>query len=387
MLKVLTTKPKMIKPVQKIKRFISNGTAVLLVLVFIFAGGFTQNKLVRAQSIDQQINALEQQNDAYRNKIDSLENQATSYQDAIRKLQAKIAALQGKIDANVAEQNRLKKEIAKAEAELAKQRDLLGQNIRAMYLEGEISTLEMLASSRDLSEFLNKQQYRSAVEAKITQTLDRINALKLQLKNQSAQIAALLKKQQTQQAELTASRNQQQGLLSLNESQRARYDAKTRDNQAKIDALIAQQRQANFNPDGGYYFLRFPGSKHGFNPNNYPYRNAGFGMSPGPGCVDNDGPDPWGYCTRQCVSYAAWAVVASGRSAPMYYGNARDWVAEAYARGISVSRSPQPGDIAISTSGYWGHAMYVESVSGSTFNTSEYNTYLTGRLSYQTRTY
>ena len=71
----------------------------------------------------------------------------------------------------------------------------------------------------------------------------------------------------------------------------------------------------------------------------------------------------------------------------MYYGNARDWVAAAYARGVEVTRSPQPGDVAISTSGYWGHAMYVEGVSGSTFTTSEYNTYLDGRLTYQTRNF
>src|SRR5262249_31940795 len=153
------------------------------------------------------------------------------------------------------------------------------------------------------------------------------------------------------------------------ESQQAAYNRKTADNQSKIDALIASQRQANFNTDGGFYFLRFPGAVRDFNPGSYPYRNGGFGMSAGPGCVDNDGPDPWGYCTRQCVSYAAWAVKASGRTPPSFYGNARDWVGAAYAHGITVSRSPQPGDVAISTAGYWGHAMYVESVSGGTFRT------------------
>lgn len=386
MLEVLTTKQKMIQFAKKISRFASSSTLILLALLFVFAGSFIQNK-TNALSIQQQIDALQAQNEKYQNAVDDLQDQATSYEDAIKKLQAKISALQGKINANVAEQNRLKKEIAKAEAELEKQRSLLGKNIRAMYLEGEISTLEMLASSRDLSEFLNKQQYRSAVEDKITQTLEKINALKVQLKNQNSQVEALLKKQKAEQAELTASRNEQQSLLHYNESQQAAYNAKTRKNQAKIDELIAQQRRANFNPDGGYYFLRFPGAQRDFSPSSYPYRNSGFGMSPGPGCVDNDGPDPWGYCYRQCVSYAAWAIKASGRSAPMYYGNARDWVSAAYARGIPVYRSPEPGDIAISTSGYWGHAMYVESVSGSTFTTSEYNTYLTGRLSYQTRSY
>jgi peptidoglycan DL-endopeptidase CwlO len=338
-------------------------------------------------SIQDQINALQQENSRNRSIVSDLRNQATSYQDAINQLQAAINALQAQIDANTAEQTRLQNEITKAEEELVKQKKILGESIRTMYVQGQISTLEMLASSDDLSDFVDKQVYHGTVQDKIRDTLNKITALKNQLSEQKNQVERLLAEQNAKQSQQTAARNEQNALLSYNQSQQAAYNQKTRDNQSKIDALIAQQRRANFNPDGGYYFLRFPGAAHGFSPQSYPYRNAGFGMSPGPGCVDNDGPDPWGYCTRQCVSYAAWAVLASGRSAPMYYGNAKDWVGAAYARGIPVYRDPQPGDVAISTSGFWGHAMYVESVSGRTFTTSEYNTYLTGQLSYQTRSY
>lgn len=357
----------------------------ILVLVMVAAG--IPRPMHTEASVQDQINALQQQNSQYRGEILKLRDQATSYQDAINKLQAQINAVQAQIDANTKEQQRLQAEIVAAQAELDKQKKVLGENIRAMYLEGQISTLEMLASSKDLSDFVDKEQYRNSVKDKIKATLDKITVLKNDLENKKEGVEALLKQQQAQQAELGESRAEQANLLAYNENQQAEFNQKTKDNQSKIDALIASQRRANFNPDGGYYFIRFPGNAAGFNPNSYPYRNAGFGMSPGPGCVDNDGPDPWGYCTRQCVSYAAWAVVASGRSAPMYWGNAKDWVAAAYARGIPVYRSPQPGDVAISTAGYWGHAMYVQGVSGNTFTTSEYNTYLNGQLSYQTRSY
>lgn len=382
----------MFKTKQKVKskktsfKQLLSARPLFIVLALLMAVGSVSTVRVVNASISDQINQLRQENAQNRNIVADLENQAVSYQDAINQLQAAINVLQGQIDANTAEQNRLQAEIVVAEAELAKQKRLLGSNIKAMYVEGEISTLEMLASSKDLSEFLDKQQYRTTVQAKIKTTLDKITALKVQLKEQKQQIEALLAQQKVQQNSLTASRAQQANLLSYNQSQQAAYNQKTKDNQNKIDELIASQRRANFNPDGGYYFLRFPGNPQGFSPDAYPYRNSGFGMSPG-GCVDGDGPDKWLYCTRQCVSYAAWAVEASGRQAPVGYGNARDWVANAYARGIPVYRSPEPGDVAISTAGYWGHAMYVESVSGNTFRTSEYNTYLSGQLSYQTRNY
>lgn len=361
--------------------------ALCFMLLFIAVAPRGDKGIVKAATVQEQINALRAENAEYKNTIDKLRGEATSYQDAIAILRAQIDTLQGQIDSNTKEQARLQQEIIVAEEELAKQKRLLGENIKAMYLEGEISTLEMLASSKDLSEFVDKEQYRSSVKDKIRSTLEKVTALKFELTAKKEGVETLLKQQQQQQSQLADSRSEQNNLLAYNESQQADFNNKTKANQSKIDGLIASQRRANFNPDGGYYFLRFAGNASPINPNNYPYRNAGFGMSPGPGCVDNDGPDAWGYCTRQCVSYAAWAVAASGRAAPMYYGNARDWVAAAYARGVQVSRTPEPGDVAISTAGYWGHAMYVESVSGSTFSTTEYNTYLNGTLSRQTRNY
>lgn len=357
---------------------------MLLLSLFVFSS-FTST-FVQANSISDQITALNQQNAANRQQVAQLEDQAESYQDAIAQLQGQIGQLQAQINANIALQEDLKNKIIEAEAELERQKTLLGKNIKAMYLEGEVSTLVMLASSKDLSEFLNKQEYRSAVQDKIKVTLDRITELKAQLKAQKLSVDRLLEEQQSQQAQLAGAKAKQDSLLAYNQQQQATFNQNTKDNQKKIADLIAQQRRANFNPDGGYYFLRFPGAVRDINPENYEYRNAGFGMSPY-GCNDNDGPDRWGYCTRQCVSYTAWAVEASGRDAPRFYGNARNWVAAAYNRGIPVHRTPQPGDVAISTAGYWGHAMYVESVSGNSFTTSEYNTYLDGRLHYVNRNY
>jgi surface antigen len=85
------------------------------------------------------------------------------------------------------------------------------------------------------------------------------------------------------------------------------------------------------------------------------------------------------------VSYAAWAVAYSGRIAPVDWSNAKDWVSAAKNAGIPFDITPQPGDVAITTSGEWGHAMYVEQVSGNQIYVSEYNQQLTGEFSTQWR--
>jgi len=361
---------------------------IVFALITLFSAGFVAAPFASAESFQSEINRLQAENTQNDAKVEKLEDQAVSYEDAINKLAARIAALQGKIDENTKEQKRLRAEIAEAEKELEKQKDLLGQNIRSMYLEGDITTLEMLASSKDLSEFVDKEQYKSSVQDKIKVTLDKIQALRLQLKTQKEAVDLLLKKQTAQQAEQNASRQKQHNMLAYNQAQRNEFNRKTEKNQNRIDELIAAQIAANNNITGaGLYFLRFPGPVSGFNPGAYPHRNAGFSMQLGPCTTTDDwpdSPDGWGYCTRQCVSFAAWAVGASGRSIPHGYGNANDWVYNAQAdgyKGVRVYRSnPQPGDVAISVSGQWGHAMYITEVSGRSFHVWEYNQQLNGRL-------
>lgn len=350
--------------------------------------GFSIIPRVTADNISDQIRQLQNENAQNKNIVAKLQDEATSYQDAINRLQSQINILQGQIDDNTAHQASLQQQITTNQQELERQKKILGENIRVTYVDGQMSTIEMLATSKSLSDFVDKEEYRTAVKNKIQATLKQIAELQNELNDQKNQVEQLLTEQRQQQDQLAASRSEQSRLLSYNKGQQDVYNQKTKANQARIDALIAQQRRVNDSVGaGGYYFLRFPGHAGSFNPDNYDYKNSGFSMSTAPGCNDNDGPDRWGYCTRQCVSYAAWAVEASGRRAPRYYGNAKDWVGAAYHDGITVTRDPQPGDVAISTAGTWGHAAYVEAVDGDKIYVSQYNQHLNGEFSYQWRTF
>jgi surface antigen len=107
----------------------------------------------------------------------------------------------------------------------------------------------------------------------------------------------------------------------------------------------------------------------------YPYAN-----SPWP----NNQVDPWGMYKRQCVSYAAWAVSASGRHMPNWAGKgtANQWDDNARTAGIPVDSSPRVGDVAVRNSGTYGHVMYVDNVnSNGTINVSQYNANYNGTYS------
>ncbi len=327
----------------------STKLALLASSLLVLVGGVVLPR-VQADQFTDQINALEQQNTQKRGSVASLQERASSYQDAIDKLQAQINAIQQAIDANRAKNAELQQQITETEIELAKQRKLLGENIKAMYIEGQITTLEMLASSKDLSEFVDKQQYRNAVKDKIKSTLDKVTKLKLELKAQKEEVERLLREQESLQAQVSAQQAEQTRLLNLNQGEQSAYNQQIKDNQTKISDLRRQQAIVNASLFGGGAIIQT--SRCDIYPQNW--CNA-----PIDSIVDS-----WGMYNRECVSWTAYRVAASGRYMPYWggYGNANQWDDNARAAGIPVDGNPQVGDVAISNKGFYGHSMYVEAV-------------------------
>jgi len=354
--------------------------ALVLVLILVLAALPTRGFGVFAASCatvsdcQAQINNLSNQNAANQASLSALEAQAGSYQAAIASLQQQVAGLQAQISDNENQQ-------AQAQAELTQEKKTLGENIRAMYLEGDISTLEILASSNNLSTYVNRQQYRNAVSDKVKTSVDKITTLQAQL----VQLHSSLTRQQEQ---LAATEAEQSRLLNLNESQQSAFNSQIASNNSAISQLRAQIVALNTPPSSHF---TYSGSCGG----SYPAA-AGPGLWGGTwGCnySQDNTIDNWGMFNRECVSYTAWMVHEEYVSGQISHdmpnwggvGNAYQWITDAQNAGIPVDQSPQPGDIAIRpASGIYGdvgHAMYVASVSGGQIYVQQYNADLRGNYS------
>jgi surface antigen len=100
----------------------------------------------------------------------------------------------------------------------------------------------------------------------------------------------------------------------------------------------------------------------------YPYRGATSGV------------DRWNFYKGQCTSFAAWrvnhnlGVAFHNHYKGVHWGNAENWDNAARAAGIPVSSTPRVGDIAVRSSGTWGHVAYVAKVNADgSFMVEEYN--------------
>lgn len=339
-------------------------TAVIAVLV----SGLVWSGFAGADQYQEQINQLQAQNNTNRSQSVQLAAIATSYQDAIVKLQAQIENLQQAIVTSQKQSDDLQKQIDAAEAELDHQREVLGKNIKAMYLEGKVSTLEILASSNDLSDYVNKAEYRNSVQSKVKNTLDKINHLKQDLQTKQNELQAVIKDQQNQKSLLVDTQSQQSQMLAYTEGQKAAYDQQIKNNNSEIARLRALQLAANRSL-GGAVVPGDPG--HGGYPANWDRATQDSML------------DSWGMYNRECVSYTAWKVYQTYGYMPYWggHGNANQWPASAQADGIATGTTPRVGSVAISMSGYYGHAMWVEAVNGNTIYVSQYNYDLQGHYS------
>ena len=333
--------------------------------------------VAKADVFDEQIKALQNSNAEAGNAVTELQSQANSYQDAINKLQIQISNVQAQIAANQAEQVRIAADIIAKQAELDRQRQLLGAVVQSMYVDGEMTTIEMLATSNSLSDYVDKEEYRNTVQENIQDSLAKIMALQDQLKIQKVQVEQLIANQEAQRAQLATDQYQQNEMLAYTEAQKNEYTAAISANTSKIADLRKQQIAAN-----ARFINTGPAGTGPACGGGYPAKWCQIGID---AVIDS-----WGMYNRQCVSYTAFKVHQdflsglNGRDMPYWggIGNANQWDENAIRAGIPVNNTPERGAIAVSNSGYYGHVMYVESVNGDgTINISQYNAGWDGRYS------
>jgi peptidoglycan DL-endopeptidase CwlO len=345
------------------------GRSVLVVAACLVVLGLVPVTGAHADQYDEQIKKLQDSAAVDQQSVDKLQGKANDIGAQVSNLQQQIASTQSQIDYNQGQYDSLTTQIQQAEDQLKQERDTLGQNIRQMYLEGQTSTVEMLASSKNISSYLNKQEYRDSVKDKIVTTVKKISDLKVELSNKRNQISQLLDSQKQLRDNLAAQEAQADALLAQTNSDKSQFQASVASKTNQISSLRAQQAAANRSLGGRA---------------SYPPGNGGGGYPTVWANAPKDSmADTWNMLNRECVSYAAFRASQRGGD-PSGWGNANQWPSAARAAGVPVDSSPRVGDVAISMIGAYGHAMYVEGVSGNTVYVSQYNYEMEGLYSTMT---
>jgi surface antigen len=322
---------------------------------------------VFARDYEAEINAVQNQIDQYQAEAGRLSNQARTLQNELAQLASEKAAIQAQVDLSQAKYDKLIVDIKTNEQKISDNKDALGTTIADMYVGDSISPLEMLASSNNIGDYVDKQSYRASVSDQLQQTIDTIKTLKKQLEQQKIDVERVLADQKSQREALSAKEAEQQKLMDDTKGQEETYQSLSAEGQARKQQLQNEQQaaiRAAYAGSGSSGAVAGDPGKGGY-PNQW--ANADYYNPPA---------DSWGMYARQCVSYVAWKVYQKNNYMSYWggRGNANQWPSNAQAEGIATGSTPRAGSAGVMYTGQYGHIVWVESVNGDgTINISQYN--------------
>lgn len=360
--------------------FTARASAVAAIVLIASAGILQFGSTVFARDYEAEINANNQQMEKYQEEANRLGSVADTLQDAVKQLDNQVSAIQSSIDDSQKKHDDLVDKITKNEKLIKSNSKILGDILADIYVDDQISPLEMLASSESIGEVIDKQVQQETLSESLNDKNKEIKRLKKKLEENKKDIEKVLADQQAQRSQLASKKAEQQKLLSDTKNDEGNYQKLVGEKRSQIEQIRADQAEAN----------RLALQASGGGGVNVPQGIAGGGGYPGEWA---NAPldayvDPWGLYTRECVSYVAWKVWSTGRYVPHFNGagNANQWPSTTAAHGIANGSTPKAGAAAVMSVGTYGHVMYVEAVNGDgTITVSDYNFAWDGLYRYYTR--
>ena len=349
------------------------GVALVAVILVVTASIMWVNRPVSADQFDDKIRALQADMSRYQAESDRLNAEATTLANALAQIRNEKNALQSQVDLSQSQYDQLLIKIAETEKQILDNQNALGSTLASLYVDDDISPVEMLASSKDISEFLNKQEYRNSIKKELSSTINRVKDLKVQLGTQKTEVEKVLNEQKSARDALAAKESEQASLVAQTRNDEATYQGLIKNSAAGIAEAKAQQAalRARANSTGGFTLVDSGSlSDYPWNASNCPMQGY---MSTGG--ANGNGGDGRGYGCRQCVSYVAWKIA---KEIGVYYnnwGNGGQWAQSAIRAGYkNLGSRPESGSIAVLW-GNPGHVAWVEGVSpdGSKVTVSQYN--------------
>jgi len=349
--------------------------AVTILALTVSPYSFTDS--AKAEDYDAQIKALENEIKQYNQQAGALKDKRQTLESQLAKLTIEKNQIQAELNISVAKANKLERDIKINETKIADNKSVLGDTIADMYVDSNISPLEMLASSNNIADYVDKQANQEQVQTTLQDTIKEIDVLKKKLEEQKKDVDRAISDQKYARKALVDKENEKQSLISKTRGKESAFQSlsvKTERQKAQLEkeqkaALAARMAAANTG-GGGSVVAGDPGI------GGYPAElyNAG----------KDTMVDPWGMYNRECVSYTAWKVHQKTGNMPYWggVGNANEWPGNADAAGIPRGNTPRVGSVGIINAGYYGHTVWVEKVnSDGTINISQMNYGLQGMYS------
>ena len=195
---------------------------ISFILSFISVGQPSVEAATEAQ-LRAETEQLEQQIKDNESILQELEGEINTLNDKLRQLGTEITIAEQKIRLTDKRIQELTLELERTEKELERQMGILDETLITLYIEGDVSTLELVFSSENFGEFFQEQQYLERLKVSVQESADQVAILKEEITVEKQKQEELQKTQESNKATLQGRKSEQQDLLARTEGEEAAY--------------------------------------------------------------------------------------------------------------------------------------------------------------------
>ena len=236
--------------------------SAVFALVLVFSSTFTAAAASKS-SLESQKNKIQQELNSSQKKIDQLKAEKSKQTEYLSALQSKIALIQDKLDTLEDQRDSLQNEINAIEAKIEKTEaeiketerrieqkkqefkkvyDTYCQRLRAIYISGNVSTLEMfLETGMDMSSILTRAEMVKQVSSNDKKTLDDLMAKMQEIEAERQELAQKKIDLDEDKSELNKQKKELQSSIDEIASSKKELDAEAAEANALIKSIDSKK--------------------------------------------------------------------------------------------------------------------------------------------------
>lgn len=215
-------------------------SAVLLVAANSVFGASESELRQKAAELEKDINSGKKD-------LKKATGQVNTLQGRVDQLAEEISDIQVQIDKTNSSIDKTEKNLVKTESELRRQEEIMGESLKSLYKHGNVSTIELLASSKSFTEFINGQEYLSRVKVAVHESAAKVAELRDELKDKRADLEELVELQKGQRKIVASKKDEQDELLEKAKDKQFSYKKyvakKNKEQQLNEQAIAAEVRK------------------------------------------------------------------------------------------------------------------------------------------------
>lgn len=197
----------------------------------------------KKESQEEYLEALEAQITVMKAKDIAIQTQINAIDEDIAAINTKLRQLKTEISLIEEDIKKTQKKITTTENNIEESSDLLAQRLRATYMSGNESTLQILLGSDSLATFLTRLEMMKRVSENDKQIIEDFKAKVVELQNQKAELEDSKKERDVKMTELDEKKQEsteKKQELEEKQKQQAAARAKLQANYDEIEELIAE---------------------------------------------------------------------------------------------------------------------------------------------------